>query len=160
MCQLYSFQSFKILQTAMITAFGIVVIIVGLLVYIGQFLSFFAPDLATKLGLNSPEADMDGTLYLIETKANGLSDILLTWTFPLAGLLLIIGHPYWPFFALVGSGIYLYFALFTIFARVFLSKEGKKVGSPSDLKIAYGFSTIWIVSSIILIVLAIQKLTI
>ena len=143
----------------MITVIGIIVIIVGLLVYIGQSLSFFTPTLATKIGLNDPEEDMDQTFYVIETRANGLSDILLTWIFPLSGLLLILDHPYWPFFALVGSGIYLYFALLTIFSRVFLKKLGKKVGSPSSEKAAYIFSVIWILSSITMITLAIQKLT-
>ncbi len=93
----------------MITFIGIVVIVVGLLVYIGQSLSFVAPQLATKIGLNDPEEEMDQSLYIIETKANGLSDILLTWTLPLSGLLMIFGHNTWPYFALVGSGIYIYF---------------------------------------------------
>ena len=39
----------------MITLIGIVVIVVGLLVWIGQSLSFLAPDIATKIGLNSPQ---------------------------------------------------------------------------------------------------------
>ena len=51
----------------MITAIGIIVIIVGLLVFVGQALSVFAPDLATKTRLNSPAEDMDQTLYIIET---------------------------------------------------------------------------------------------
>ena len=143
----------------MITAIGIVVIVVGLLVFIGQALSFFAPDLATKTGLNSPEEDMDQTLYIIETKANGLSDILLTWMFPLSGLLMILDHPSWPFLALVGSGVYLYFACFTIFCRYFLQRQGKKAGSPKDVKVAYVFSVIWILSSVSMIFLGIQELT-
>ena len=69
----------------MITIIGIIVIIVGLLVYVGQSLSFLAPELATKIGLNDPEDEMDDSLYIIETKANGLSDMLLTWTLPLPG---------------------------------------------------------------------------
>ena len=142
----------------MITFIGIVVIVVGLLVYIGQSLSFVAPQLATKIGLNDPEEEMDQSLYIIETKANGLSDMLLTWTLPLSGLLMIFDHNTWPYFALVGSGIYIYFALLTIFSRVFLKKRGKKVGSPSSEKAAYVFSLIWILSSIIMIVLAINKL--
>ena len=143
----------------MITIIGIIVIIVGLIVFVGQGLSFFAPNLATKIGLNDPEEEMDQTLYVIETKANGLSDILLTWIFPLSGLLMIIDHRFWPFFALVGSGIYLYFALLTIFTRLFLKKIGKKVGSISSEKTAYIFSVIWIFSSITMIALAIQELT-
>ena len=142
----------------MITFIGIVVIVVGLLVWIGQSLSFLAPDIATKLGLNSPEVEMDQSLYIIETKANGLSDILLTWILPLSGLLMIFDHKAWPFLALIGSGIYIYFALLTIFSRVFLKKRGKKVGSPSSEKVAYVFSAIWILSGVTMIVLATNKL--
>ncbi len=142
----------------MITIIGIIVIIVGLLVYVGQSLSFLAPELATKIGLNDPEEEMDQSLYIIETKANGLSDMLLTWTLPLAGLLMILDHVSWPYFALVGGGIYIYFALLTIFCRQYLKKAGKKVGSPSSEKAAYIFSVIWIVTSVTMITLAIQKL--
>ena len=143
----------------MITVIGIIVIVVGLLVFIGQALSFFAPDLATKTGLNSPEEDMDKTLYIIETKANGLSDILLTWMFPLSGVLMILDHPIWPFLAMVGSGVYLYFACLTIFCRYFLQRHGIKAGSPKDVRVAYVFSVIWILSSISMIVLGAQELT-
>ena len=142
----------------MITFIGILVIVVGLLVYIGQSLSFLSPQLATKIGLNDPEEEMDQSLYIIETKANGLSDMLLTWTLPLSGLLMIFDHYTWPYFVLVGSVIYLYFGLLTIFSRVFLKRRGKKVGSPSSEKAAYVFSVIWILSSITMIVLATLKL--
>ena len=142
----------------MITFIGIVVIVVGLLVWIGQSLSFLAPDIATKIGMNSPEEEMDQSLYIIETKANGLSDILLTWTLPFSGLLMIFDHKAWPFLALIGSGIYIYFALLTIFTRIFLKKRGKKIGSPSAEKTAYIFSVIWILTAMTMIVLATQKL--
>ena len=142
----------------MITIIGIIVIIVGLLVYVGQSLSFLAPELATKIGLNDPEEEMDDSLYIIETKANGLSDILLTWTFPLAGLLMILDHAAWPYLALVGSGVYLYFACLTIFCRYFLQKHGKKAGSARDVKLAYVFSVLWICSSFAMLALGIQEL--
>ncbi|MCG7993949.1 MAG: hypothetical protein JAZ06_00850 [Candidatus Thiodiazotropha taylori] len=142
----------------MITAVGIVVILVGLIVWIGQLLSFVTPEIATKIGLNSPEKEMDQSLYIIETKANGLSDILLTWTLPLSGFLMIIDHKSWPFLALIGGGIYIYFAFLTIFSRYFLKNRGKKIGSPSDVKVAYIFSVIWIICSLLMIGLAIQEL--
>ena len=77
----------------MITLIGIVVILVGLIVWVGQTLSFLAPEIATKLGVNDPEEEMDQSLYIIETKANGLSDILLAWTLPLSSLLMILDRP-------------------------------------------------------------------
>lgn len=142
----------------MTTLLGLVVILVGLLVYIGQGLSFFAPKLATKLGLNDPQDEMDESLYIIESKANGLSDLLLAWTFPVAGLMMLVDKPIWPVFALIGGGIYLYFGLLTIFCRVYLKGQGKKVGSVSSEKVAYIFSTIWIVCSFSMTFLAVREL--
>ena len=140
------------------TFFGIIVVLVGLIVYVGQSLCFFAPEIATKLGLCEPENELDESLYIIETKANGLSDMLLAWMFPLSGLLLLFDHEAWPFFALLGSGIYLYFALLATFRRIFLKRRGKKVGRPSSEKSVYAFSAIWIVTSLTMILLATDKL--
>ncbi len=56
----------------MITFIGIVVIVVGLLVFIGQSLSFLAPGIATKIALNSPEEEMDQSLYIMKKGAGGL----------------------------------------------------------------------------------------
>ncbi len=143
----------------MITLFGILVIVVGLIVFVGQGLCFFTPELATKLGVNSPADEMDHTLYIIETKANGLSDILLTWMLPLAGFMLIFDNPNWVYPALVGGGIYIYFAFLTIFSRLFLKAHGKRVGSASDQKVAYIFSAIWIFCATTMIILAILDLS-
>lgn len=142
----------------MTTAMGIFIIIVGLIVFIGQALSFFAPDIATKIGLNDPEEEMDRSLYVIETKANGLSDILTAWILPLSGLLMILNHPSWSFLALIGSGIYVYFALLAVFSRMFLKREGFRVGSVPSEKVAYIFSVIWIIGAVAMIVLAINQL--
>ncbi len=143
----------------MITVFGILVIVVGLIVFVDQGLCFFTPNLATKIGVNSPEEEMDQTLYIIETKANGLSDILLTWMLPLAGFFMIIDNPSWVYLALIGWGIYVYFAFLTVFSRLFLKTHGKQVGSASDQKIAYIFSAIWIFCAVTMIILAIRELS-
>lgn len=143
----------------MTTLFGILGIVVRLIVFIGQGLSFFAPELATKLGANSPADEMDDSFYIIETKANGLSDILLTCIFPLAGFMLIIDHPNWVYPALIGGGIYIYFAFLTIFSRLFLKAHGKQVGSTSGQKVAYIFSVTWIFCSVTMIILAIRDLS-
>jgi hypothetical protein len=142
----------------MITIIGIVVIVVGLICWIGQSLSFFAPRIAIKLGLCEPAEEMDPTLYIIETKAHGLTDMLLTWTLPLSGLLLIIDHKSWPVFALVGGGTYIYFSGLIILHRIFLKRRGIKIGRPSSEKGAYVFGSIWIIAATIMIVLAAMEL--
>ena len=114
--------------------------------------------IAEKLGLSEPENEMDETLYVIETRAQGLVDLLLTWTLPLAGLLLILEHRLWPALALTGGGIYLYFSSVIVLQQVFLKQRGKKIGRPSAERSAYVFGLIWMLCALSMIVLAVDDL--
>lgn len=143
----------------MITIIGILIIVVGLICWLGQSLSIIAPNMALKLGLLDPKEDMDETLYIIESKALGLNDLLLTWTLPAAGFLMIVNNPLWPYLGMVGGGIYLYFSGFIIFTRIYLKREGKKVGSTSAEKTAYIFSLLWILASLTMLVLSYNYLS-
>ena len=142
----------------MTTLIGIVVLIAGLVCWIGQSLSFLSPRMAEKLGLSEPENEIDETLYVVETRAQGLVDMLLTWTLPLSGLLMILEHKLWPVLALTGGGIYLYFSGLIILQRVFLKQRGKKVGRPSAERSAYIFGFIWMLCALSMIVLAVDDL--
>ena len=97
-------------------------------------------------------------MFIVETKAMGLTDTLLTWTLPLSALLMILDVRYWPVLALIGSGVYLYFPSVFMLNRVYLKKHGKKVGSPSSERAAYVFGTIWILCAIAMIVLAVKEI--
>ncbi len=143
----------------MVAAIGVVVLIVGLICWIGQSLTFLAPSVAVKLGLLEPEEEMDPTLYIIEARAQGLNDMLLTWTLPLSALLMLLEHPLWPYLGLIGGGIYIYFSGVIILARVFLKRRGMKVGPPSSERAAYVFGVIWILSSLTMIALASAELS-
>ena len=138
---------------------GITVILVGLICWIGQALSFFAPAVAAKLGVSEVEGEMDPVLYLIETKANGLTDTALTWTLPLSALLMIRDVSAWPILALIGGGIYLYFPGLILLNRVFLKKHGKKVGKASSEYTAYVLGFIWFISAVVMITLAIGEIS-
>ena len=72
---------------------------------------------------------------------------------------MILGNSYWPIFALIGGGVYLYFPGVFIITRIVLKKHGKKIGKPSSVNGAYVFGTTWIISAIAMIVLAILELT-
>ncbi len=143
----------------MTTLIGIAAILLGLFAWIGQSMAFFAPTLATRLGLMEPKADMDDTLYIVEGRAEGLNDTLLTWTFPLSGLLMLLENPLWPYLALVGGGMYLYLSGLIVFTRVFLKKEGKKIGSPATVRVVYIFSTLWALAAIAMMVLSFNHLS-
>lgn len=140
-------------------AIGIAVIVTGLICWIGQSLSFFAPAVATKLGVCEAEGEIDPVLYLIETKANGLTDTALTWTLPLSALLMILNVSVWPMLALLGGGIYLYFPGLVILNRVFLKRHGRNIGKASSEYTAYVLGFIWIVSAVAMITLAIREIS-
>ena len=140
------------------TVISVIVILVGIICWVGQTLSFVAPEIAVKLSLCEPEKEMDQTLYIIETKAHGLTDMLLSWILPISGLLMILKHPLWPIFSLVGGGIYINFSSVFILHRVFLKRQNIKIGRPESEKVAYIFGAVWIISSIIMIVMATTKL--
>ncbi len=140
-------------------AIGIAVIVAGLICWIGQLLSFFAPAAANKLGVCEAEGEMDPVLFLIETKANGLTDVVLTWMLPLSALLMILDVSGWPILALIGGGIYLYFPGPVILNRVFLKRHGRNIGKASSEYTAYVLGFIWIISATAMITLAIREIS-
>jgi hypothetical protein len=142
----------------MITLVGTIVMVGGLICWIGQSLTVFALPTAIRLGLAEPEHEIDQSLHLLERFAQGIMDILLTWILPLSALLMIIGNSSWPLLALVGGGVYLYFPGVFMITRIVLKRHGKKVGRPSSVKAAYVFGWIWILSSVAMIVLAVLEL--
>ena len=143
----------------MVTVMGILVVLFGLICWIGQGLAVFALPTAIKLGLFESEDEVDHSMYLFERLSQGIMDVLLTWMLPLSAFLMILGNSYWPIFALIGGGVYLYFPGVFIITRIVLKKHGKKVGKPSSVYGAYAFGTTWIISAIVMIVLAILELT-
>jgi hypothetical protein len=138
---------------------GALVLVFGLVAWLGQILSFFMPSVAVKLGVLEPEADVDPTLRIMEARVEGLVDILLTWTLPAAALLMILEHPFWPYLGLVGGGVFLYFSGLIVLTRVFLKKAGKEVGSRASEGAAYLFGSLWIVSALVMIGLATASLS-
>lgn len=138
----------------MITAVGIVILIVGLIAWVGQILAFLAPSTAERFGVLEPKEEIDPVLYTIEAKAEGLTDMLLTWTLPLAALMMLLGHPVWPYLGLIGGGVFLYVAGLITLSRFFLRQEGKKAGSSSSVTAAYLFGGIWAASAIAMIILS------
>jgi len=143
----------------MSTFIGIAIVIAGLICWAGQTLSYLAPGFATRFGLLEQKEEMDETLYIIEAKALCLNDMLLTWTLPLSGVLLLLDNPFWPYLGLIGGGIYLYFSGLIVFSRIYLGHEGKKVGALSNVRVAYVFALVWVLASVSMIMLSYAKLS-
>ena len=68
-----------------------------------------APNAAARVGLSEPESDVDSTFYA-DARGEAAWDMLSLWTLIVAGVLLMLNSSLWPYFGLVGGGMYLYFA--------------------------------------------------
>ncbi|KPJ87544.1 MAG: hypothetical protein AMS18_14485 [Gemmatimonas sp. SG8_17] len=143
----------------MFTAVAVVVLIAGLIAWLGQSIAFLAPATAVKLGVLEPDDELDPSLHIIEAQAMGLTDMLLGWMLPASAVLLLLRHPIWPYLSLVGSGVFIYFSVLIILSRIYLKRSGRKVGRASSERAAYIFGGIWIASSVAMIILAVSSLS-
>lgn len=137
---------------------GIVVIVLGAICWIGQSLAVFALPTAIKLGVFESEKDVDQSMYLFERFSQGIMDVILTWILPLSAALMIFDYSFWPVLALIGGGVYLYFPGVFIITRIVLGMRGIKIGKASSVMSAYVFGTLWTLSAIVMIYMAILKL--
>ena len=137
---------------------GILVIVLGLICWLGQSLVVFVPDVAVKLGVGEPEEAIDRAMYLFERFSQGIPDILLTWILPASALMMLLDYQHWPILALIGGGVYLYFPSVFSITRIVLKREGLKVGSPASQVAAYVLGALWTLSAIYMIVLAIAEI--
>ena len=138
--------------------FGVAVIILGLICWLGQSLVVFAPSTAVKLGVGDAEQDVDRSMYLFERFSQGIMDVLLTWLLPASALMMLLGYEYWPILALVGGGVYLYFPGVFSITRIVLKRDGRKIGRPASEITAYVFGTLWTLSAIAMIALAVVEI--
>ena len=60
-----------------------------------------------------------------------------------AAVLLIIDHGAWPYFGLVGGGMYFYFAGRGISTRLAMRRRGLQIGSAGSLTLGLVFLGIW-----------------
>lgn len=72
-----------------------------------------------------------------------------------AGVLLIADRAAWPYFSLVGGGMYLYFGGRGITTRLAMARRGLRIGAPESVRIGVAFLAIWALMALITIVAAI-----
>lgn len=141
----------------MTTALGIAMVLLGVLAWAGQTVAWLAPGLATRFGLTEKREDVE-VAFWGDVRGEAAWDALTLWTLPLAGLLLLAGREAWPHFALVGGGMYLYFAGRGIFTRVNLRRLGQRIGTPAGVTSALVLLTVWGVLAVLAIVAAAAEL--
>ncbi len=117
---------------------GLVVVIFALIAWGGQTISLFSPALAAGWGLTEDEEEVEAT-YWADVRAEARWDFLTLWTLLVAGVLLVVDAAAWPYFGLVGGGIYVYFAGRGVLARLEMQRRGFRIGAPANVRAAYFF---------------------
>jgi len=123
-------------------AWGLIVLVLGSIAWLGQMTAWLAPRTAVRLSLMEAEADVEPT-YWADIRGEAIWDTLILWTLPLAGLLLVLDEPGWAVFGLVGGGAFLYFAGRGIVTRRTMQAEGLRVGAPQNVRMGYVFLLVW-----------------
>ena len=136
---------------------GIVLTLISSVGYFGQLITTFWPRTATSLGLTEPETDVDSTFYA-DVRGEAIWDTAILWTLPVAGVLMILNHPAWIYFGLVGGGMYLYFAGRGIVVRQIMQQRKIRIGKPETLRVIYIFLTLWGLAAVITIFMAVAAL--
>ena len=106
--------------------------------WVGQLISGINYPLAQRLGLQEKSEGTDPLFQRAETNAARWDSFVL-WTLLAAGILMLINNHWWPYVSLVAGGIYLDGAGREVAKCISLSKEGIRIGTPKDLKIAKVF---------------------
>ncbi len=120
---------------------GIAWITAGTLLYAGQFISIVNFPLAQRLGLQEDTDTADPLSSQLELMT-ARWDIVLLWIPPVAGLLLLLDHVWWPLACLIGGGVYMD-AGGREWAKIHgLAAQGVPIGSAREsfvMKVTYGF---------------------
>jgi hypothetical protein len=121
---------------------GIMVLVLSLIAWLGQLTSWLAPATALRLTLIESEADVE-PVYWADIRGEAMWDSLVLWMLPLAALLLILDEPVWAVFGLMGGGAYLYYAGRGIVTRLAMQRRGFRIGASQNVRLGYVFLAVW-----------------
>ncbi len=139
------------------TILGILWAIIGGLLFAGQLVSVVNFPLAQRLGLQEDPETADPLSSRLELMT-ARWDIVLLWLPPVAGLLMLLDHPWWPIVSLISGGIYLDTGGREWAKVKGLDAQSVPVGSSRDqiiMKVTYGFLIVTAVAAIALAVAAV-----
>ena len=132
---------------------AVILIVLSLLAWGGQVIYAISPRLGARLGVGEEKSDVH-PVFFIDARGEAIWDAMILWTLFLAGVLLLINHPLWPYFGLVGGICYLYFAGRNLVTRKMLQKHNVSIGTSRNINIANVFIIIWGVVGLITIFMA------
>lgn len=137
----------------MSVAWGLVITALGLLAWVGQAVSWLAPEQAEQWSLTERESSVEPAFHA-DVRGEAVWDTCTLWTLVAAGVLLIGRHAAWPYFGLAGGAVYVYFAGRGIITRLTMQRRGLRIGEPDNVRVNYLALMVWGVVAAVTIVAA------
>jgi hypothetical protein len=122
----------------MLVVTGIAALVFGLIGLVGQAVSSASFPLAQRLGLQEKDDATDPVFRRLELET-ARWDLVVLWTLPLTGILMLIDHSLWPYLALIAGGVHVDTAGRESAKWRGLRAEGVRIGRPKEARIFLGF---------------------
>ena len=122
----------------MLTITGIVCVLFGLVCVVGQLISVVNFPLAQKLGLQEKNDSTDPLYRRLELNT-ARWDLIVLWTLPAAGVLMLVDHAWWPYLTLVAGGCCIDTAGRETAKVLGLAKQGVRTGSYAETRLFFVF---------------------
>ena len=132
-------------------------LIMGGALYLAQVISSVNFQLAQRLGIQEKPEFADQILQRSERYAAYWDLLTLGWL-PLAGVLMIINHEWWPILSLIGGAIYLDTSGREAAKNISFRHEGIKVGTEKQKKLFFASYIVMAIIAITLISYSISAL--
>jgi len=136
---------------------GWMLLILGGLLYSAQLISSVNFKLAQRLGIQENPDETDSLLQTAERFVAYWDLVTLGWL-PLAGLLIIIDHSWWPIISLMGGAIYLDASGREAAKIISFRKEGIRIGTIRQQRVFFASYIIMAVIGLVVIAYSINKL--
>jgi len=120
---------------------GTACVLLGLVWFSGQLISTLNFSLAQKLGLQEKNDETEPLFRRLELNT-ARWDLVVLWTLPVAGVLMLVEHSWWPYLALVAGGVYVDTGGRETAKVLGLSKHGVKTGSRKEARLYFWFTGI------------------
>lgn len=108
---------------------------IGSVGFLGQLVSSVDFQLAQRLGLQERDEET-GPLYRRLELNTARWDLFVLWTLPLAGVLMLVGHAWWPYAALVARGVHVDAGGRETAKVLGLRAQGVRIGSAREVRLA------------------------
>ena len=136
---------------------GWILIIFGGGLYFAQVISSINFPLAQRLGIQE-KPETSSTLLQRSERYTAYWDLLTLLWLPVAGILMVVNHSWWPIIALIGGAIYFDSAGREAVKNLSFRHEGIKMGTAKEQQIFFVAYLVMAIIAIITIVFSILSL--